>query len=109
MPRGHSKWIVVKTACPTREEARQLARILMDRKLIAAGQIKTHEALYTWQAERFEETEWELSCLTRRDHFEKVQEVIIQEHSFEVPEVIALPIEAISEPFADWIDENTDA
>lgn len=99
--------MIVCTTFQSSEEARSLTRLLLDERLIAAGQIKTHEAFYWWDGQQFEEAEWQLTCLTRADLFRDLEKTILDNHSFDVPEIIGLPLTAVSDSFAGWIDEYT--
>jgi periplasmic divalent cation tolerance protein len=65
------------------------------------------KSIYTWKGELHEDEEVILFIKTREELFEKVKDSIKSTHSYECPEIIAIPIKEGFKPYLDWIDENT--
>jgi len=106
-PSSSADLLIVKTACDSIEEARRLAELLLNHGLGAAVQISSIESLYWWEGDLCEKEEWELSCMTRAELYPRVEELILAEHSYRVPEIIAVPIAAVSDSWAGWVREYT--
>lgn len=100
-------YIEIKTTFEEKGEAEKLVELLLDKKLIACGQIFEIDSHYVWKNERFIEKEFMLMMKTKESLFGQVEKEIKENHPFEVAEIIALPIQNISKEYANWIDENT--
>ncbi len=100
-------YIEIKTTFEEKGEAEKLAELLLDKRLIACGQVFEIASHYIWKNERFIEKEFMLMMKTKESLFGQVEKEIKENHPFEVAEIIALPIQNISKEYANWIDENT--
>lgn len=100
-------YIEIKTTFEEKNDAERLAELLLDKKLIACGQVFEIASHYVWKKERFIEKEFMLMMKTKKSLFKQVEKEIKENHPFEVAEIIALPIQNVSKEYADWIDENT--
>ncbi|MFQ5442135.1 MAG: divalent-cation tolerance protein CutA [Thermodesulfobacteriota bacterium] len=88
------------------EEAERIAELVVSEGLAACCNIVAGvKSIYTWKGEVCKEGEVLCIFKTRRDLFERFMERVIALHSYEVPEVIAVNIEAGSQKYLDWIDE----
>lgn len=101
------QFIIIKSTFHSLTEAQGLARQLLKKNLISAGQINALYSLYWWEERKLEEEEWELSCLTRADLYQQVADFITTEHSFVMPEIIAVPVLEIGQQYGQWIEEYT--
>ena len=94
---------LVKTAFESKEEARKMATMLLDKKFIVSGQIKEMEGNYIWEEQVCTEKEYELTCFTTCDLYPEIEKFINEHHSYELCELICLPISNISPEFGKWI------
>jgi len=102
------KYILLLVTTPNRQEAERIAQQLLEAKLIAcANIIDSVSSIFRW-SEKIEKAE---ECLvlikSRRELFEEIAETIKELHSYEVPEIIALPIIAGSDDYLKWLREST--
>jgi periplasmic divalent cation tolerance protein len=101
-------YVVVIIATSTQEEAEKIGKILVEEKLAASANIiPSIKSFFFWKGEFHNISESILLFNTRSDLFAKIQERVRELHSYELPEVIALPILAGSSDFLAWIKENT--
>jgi periplasmic divalent cation tolerance protein len=101
--------IVVLTACDSEEKAAELARALVEQKVAACVNILPGvRSIYHWQGKVEDASEWQLVIKSRRDLFPKLKEAIAAVHSYEVPEVLALPVVDGSEAYLSWLDRELD-
>ena len=101
------KLCIVQTTCRDMEEAKNIAKILLNKKLAACIQISNIESLYTWNDELCEDKEKLLSIKTKKKNFKKIEREIKENHSYDLPEIIAIDIENISKEYKNYIGENT--
>ena len=102
--------IVVMSNCSTAEEAHEVARALLEARLAACvNVISGVHSIYHWQGSIEEAAEWTLLIKTRRALFERLCTELRRGHSYQVPEVIALPILDGHSEYLAWIDRETEA
>jgi|SRR5581483_3604120 len=100
------KQIVLSTA-GSKEEAQTIARALVDRQLAACVNIiGPIDSVYRWKGSVESSAEFMLIIKTTAEHFESVQEAILELHSYELPECIAMDIENGSSEYLDWIGNS---
>ena len=103
------KHITVITTVATLEHARALARELVEQKLAACAQISAIESFYRWQDAVQNEPEFKIAFKTLREQYPRLEAAIRARHPYELPDIHALPLEAISGPYAQWVEQNVTA
>ncbi len=97
--------IVVLTTCDSEEQGQLLARHLIEHRLAACVNILPGaRSVYRWKDRIEDAAEFVLVIKSRRDVFTKLREAIAHLHSYETPEVIALPVVDGSETYLNWLD-----
>jgi periplasmic divalent cation tolerance protein len=100
-------YIVVFVTAPA-EEALQMARTLVEERLVACVNIVPGlRSIYWWQGKVEDEPEVLCIMKTQTSLFEALRDRVRELHSYEVEEIIAVPIVAGNPPYLDWIKENT--
>ncbi len=94
---------VVWVTAASETEAERLAEALIAAKLAACVSLLPIRSIYSWQGEVCREAEWQLMIKTRLDCFTQLEAKIRELHSYETPEIIALPILQGSQPYLDWM------
>lgn len=100
--------VVVLVTCANRAEARKIARGVVAKRLaacvnIVAGRV---ESVYRWKGKMERAQEILLVIKTTRARYAALEREVRRLHSYETPEVIALPIAAGSKAYLDWVSEN---
>ena len=91
------------------EEAARLADMLVGAQLAACVQIMPEmESVYRWQGRVERQSEILLLAKTTTRKFEELEREVRALHSYETPEIIAVPITAGSSPYLQWLIETTD-
>ena len=99
--------IVVFLTAANGEEAARLADLLIGAHLAACVQILPEmESVYRWQGQIERQTEILLLAKTTRSRFDDLEREVRALHSYETPEIIALPIVAGSAPYLEWLSES---
>ena len=89
------------------DQAEDLARALLERGLIAcANLLPRMRSLYLWKGEVQDDREVAMLLKTRQDRLEELIVAVEQLHPYDVPCVVAWPIEAGSEAYLDWVRET---
>jgi len=102
-----SNLIIVIATTATKGEAENIARSLLDEKLIAcANIIGPAHSLFWWHEKIESAEEYMLFMKTRADMFKKLAEKVKTLHSYEVPEIIAMPIIKGFKPYIEWLDKT---
>ncbi len=100
-------FIQVMAATETKEQARAIAKSLVEEKLAACVQIiDSVESTYRWKGEAKSARECLCLIKTRKTLFGKVKAAIKALHSYETPEIIAVPVVCGSEDYLRWLDES---
>jgi len=99
-----SEPIVVLMTAANREEAGRIAEDLVSARLAACVQILPEiQSIYRWQGEVVSELEILLLAKTTKDQFDDLVSRVTAIHSYETPEIIALPITTAAEPYLKWV------
>ncbi len=102
------KYCIVYTLTSNIEEAKKITHALVGKKLAAcANIIQNVTSVYEWKGEVCEDGEYLILIKTKQELFEAVKSSILKNHSYELPAILMLPVEAGLEGFLKWIDENT--
>ncbi len=104
MPDGYC---VVLATAGSRDEAEHIAELLVTRKLAACVQITAISSFYLWDGELHKDPEHLLLIKTRSNRYGEVEAAIRESHSYEVPEIVQLPIERGLASYLGWIADST--
>jgi periplasmic divalent cation tolerance protein len=97
--------IVVLSTCDSEAEAKRVAHHLVEQRLAACVNVLPGaRSVYRWKDKIEEAAEFLLVIKSSRDLFPALRAELQKVHSYEVPEVIALPIVDGSEPYLSWLD-----
>ena len=102
--------IVVLSTCDSEEQAARLARHLVEQRLAACVNILPNvRSIYRWHEKVEDASEWMLVIKSRRDLFRDLRAEIEKLHSYEVPEMIALPVVDGAEAYLGWLEHQLKA
>jgi len=97
--------LVVLMTAGSQEEAERIAQALVAEMLAACVNVVPGvTSIYRWEGQVQRDQEWLLLAKSRRDVLDRLVERVQALHSYEVPEIIALPLAGGSEPYLDWLD-----
>ena len=99
--------IVIFITAKDKLEAKKISdRLLQDKLIACANIIDGVQSVFWWQQKIDEAQEVLLVLKSRRDFFEKIVRTVKSLHSYDVPEIIALPIVDGNPDYLRWIDES---
>jgi len=97
-----NEFIFVYITNPTEEKAKEVARQLLEQRLIACGNIIKSRSLYRWKGKIEDQGEYILLGKTVRRNWERIQDVVKKIHPYETPCVLEIPFRA-NEPYGAWL------
>jgi len=107
MSDNSSEPIVVLMTAANREEAARIAEALVGARLAACVQVLPEiQSIYRWRGEVARETEVLLLAKTTRVRFDELDRAVREIHSYETPEIVALPVAAISKSYLKWLESE---
>lgn len=102
-----AEYIQVVTTVPSKEEGERIAMALLEKRLVGCVQIVgPMESSYWWRGKIEQSQEWLCVAKTERKLFAKIEETIKTLHSYEVPEILVIPIVAGSESYLQWLRDQ---
>jgi periplasmic divalent cation tolerance protein len=100
--------IVVLVTVSGEDEAVKIARALVEAKLAACANIINNvRSIYAWEGKVEDDSELLMVIKTRRSIFSDLAAKVRELHSYDVPEIIALPIVDGSAEYLKWLNEST--
>ena len=100
--------LVVLVTTPSPERAAEIARAVVEERLAACGNVVPGlRSIYRWEGKVQDDAEALLVLKTTRARFDALRDRVLALHPYEVPEVIALPVETGSARYLGWIAAET--
>lgn len=97
---------IIQCTVGTEVEAETIAKALLDQKLAACIQILPITSWFVWDQGQTREMELLLQIKTFDTQFVAIQKTILSLHSYQVPEIIRLPITGITEGYFQWMTQQ---
>lgn len=102
-----SKYCMVITTAPDREEAENLADGILGNRLAACVQLSDIRSFFLWEGTTQKESEVALYIKTTEACYSDLEAYILEHHSYDVPEIIKLPITGGLPVYLNWLDSTT--
>ena len=102
------EFVVVLVTAASAEDAARIGRVLVEERLAAcANVVGPITSIYRWQGAVEEASEHLMLVKARATDFERVAARVRELHTYDVPEIIALPIRGGSPAYLAWLAEST--
>ena len=99
--------VVIFVTTSSKDEARAIAEALVSLKLVACANIlDSVQSVFRWEGKLCEENETLMVLKSVESRLEQVVQKVRQLHSYDVPEIIALPIVGGSEDYLNWVESE---
>ena len=103
-----TEFIQVFTTAGGREEAERISHEVVAQRAAACGQvIGPVMSTYWWEGKLENSEEWLCLFKTTTGNFHEIERVIRDKHSYEVPEILAVPVTVGSEDYLSWLEKET--
>jgi len=97
-------YVIIMVTTASKQEAEKIAQRLLKERLIAcANIIGPVSSLFHWAGKTEKAEEFLIFMKSRKDLFEKLTETVKALHSYEVPEILVLPVVGGSKAYLDWL------
>ncbi|MFH1854154.1 MAG: divalent-cation tolerance protein CutA [Candidatus Omnitrophota bacterium] len=102
------QYITIFITAANKKEAKKIACILLEKRLIAcANLVKDIESYFWWQGKKEKAKEYLIIAKTRKALLNKIIKAVKPVHSYECPEIIAIPIIGGNRSYMEWIRKET--
>ncbi len=103
-----SQFSMIYVTCPSKEEAEKILFDLLEKRLVACGNISSPiTSYYHWQGEIENSEEFVLILKSKSGLFSEIEQRIAEIHSYEVPCIVEINLEKLHQPYANWVNEET--
>ena len=107
MPHKRNGFIIIFMTAPSKKEACAIITSLIHKRLVACGSsVSGVDSIYRWRSKIERAREVLVILKTRESLFTAAAAEIERLHSYEVPEIIAVPVAAGSEKYLAWVNKN---
>jgi len=98
--------ILIYITCKDKAEAKKISKQLLEKRLIACANIFPIESMYRWKDKIKEDNEIVLLAKTNKKHYEEIEKEVKKIHSYEIPCIMKIKVEANKE-YYQWIEKET--
>ena len=99
--------LVVFSTCASAEEAERIGRYLVESRLAACVAVSAEQkSIYRWRGAVEVGQEWGLTIKTTRGLFAELRRELCRMHSYEVPELLALPVVDGNADYLEWMERE---
>ncbi len=103
-------YLLVITTTSSKEEAEIIADLMVSKRLAACVQVEGPlTSVYWWKGKPEKDQEWKCSFKTSQLKYSQLEQAIKENHSYDTPEIIALPIVMGSTEYLDWMKTELEA
>jgi periplasmic divalent cation tolerance protein len=99
--------VAVFTTVASLDDARTLARAMVEKQLAACAQLSTIESFYVWDGALHNEPEVRVLFKTTDARLAALEAAIVELHPYELPAIHAVELGAVHPPYAQWVIDNT--
>ena len=102
-----TEYIQIYTTTEKKDEAGMIAETVVKRRLAACAQVVGPiTSTYWWEGAIEEAEEWLCIMKSRKDLYDSLEKAILDVHSYDVPEIVAVPIVSGSRSYLQWLNKE---
>lgn len=102
-----SEFIMITTTFDNKEEANEISELLLKERLVSCCQLNNITSSYHWKGKIEHTEEYLLQMKSKKDLYKEIEKVILENHSYETPQIIAYDIVDGYKGYLEWIEEET--
>ena len=104
-----SEYCIAMTTLEDEDSASRLARRLVEAKLAACVQLMQIRSTFSWGGAVEDAREVLVLVKTRTSVYDQLQQFVCDNHPYDVPEILQIPVTAGYGPYLSWVNDNTTA
>jgi periplasmic divalent cation tolerance protein len=98
---------MIATTFDNKDEANKISEILLKERLVSCCQLSNIISSYHWKGKIEHTEEYLLQMKSKKELYKEIEKVILDNHSYETPQLIAYDIAYGYQGYLDWIEEET--
>lgn len=98
--------IFVYSIFPNKKKAKEMGRKLVRKKLAACVNIFLIDSIYSWKKKIIGDKEFAMIIKTKKKNFKKIEKFILENHSYEIPCILEIPISRVTKNYLKWFNKN---
>ena len=102
-----SKYILITTTFDNKEECDKVVDLLLEERLVSCCQISTITSKYHWKGNIEETNEFQVKMKSKKELYNEIEKIILENHSYEVPQIVYYDIDGGLKDYLDWINNET--
>lgn len=102
-----NKYILVTTTFDNKEEADKVIKILLEKRLVSCCQTSNITSSYHWKGNIETAEEFLVQMKSKKSLYKEIEEIILNNHSYETPQIVCYDIEGGFKDYLNWIEEET--
>ncbi len=102
-----NQYIMITTTFENKDEANKIIDLLLNERLVSCCQLSNITSSYHWKGKIERAEEYLLQMKSKKELYKEVEKIILDNHSYETPQIIAFDIVNGYKVYLDWIKEET--
>lgn len=102
------QYIEILTTTPDKKEAHKISEQIINERLAGCVQISAVESIYRWKGAVQKENEYLCRIKTVQANYGRIESLIKKIHSYEVPEIVSVPVLSGSNEYLEWLDSTVE-
>ena len=98
------KFVIIKTTFENKKDAEDIAKKIIDARIGACVQISEVESYYCWNEKVENAKEYKIEIKTTKERYKEVEELILKNHKYDIPEIVSYELTDGSKEYFDWIN-----
>lgn len=107
MPINENNYIMISTTFDNKEETNKIIKLLLEKRLVSCCQVSNITSSYHWKGDIEEANEFLVQMKSKKSLYKEIEQVILDNHSYETPQIVAYNIVDGYKGYLDWIEEET--
>ena len=99
--------IFVYSTFPNKKEAKKIGERLVQKKLAACINVFPIESIYSWKGKIIKDKEFGAIIKTKKGNFKKVEKFILENHSYDTPCILEIPISRVTKKYLKWLQKSS--
>ena len=102
-----NKYIMITTTFDNKNEANKISDLLLKERLVSCCQISNITSYYHWKGKIEHTEEYLLQMKSKKELYNQIEKIILENHSYETPQLVAYDIIDGYKEYLNWIGEET--